>query len=113
MPNRPELQTKVDRFGNRISNHGVMRAVRFAKFSEAEERNAKTDLENKRSTWRARGFNRKSHAAMVVRETVREANAMADAVRARSGQDDWAENFALDLDRINTFDPEWSDAENR
>lgn len=71
---------------NRI---GTRREIRAAKRKEAETRNEKTHPDNRRVHWKAQGFSRKSVAARIIRETVAEGNRMAEAVRNRSGQEDW------------------------
>ncbi len=90
MPNRPEYQITYDARENRISNKGVSRAVKFAKRSEAEQRNAATPESKTRAYWRAYGFSRKSAASRLVRETVRDTNTMMEEIRAKSGLSDWA-----------------------
>lgn len=95
MPNRPELQTRYDSLGRRISNKGAMRTVRANKRAEAEARNAQTPEDRRRTYWRALGFDRQSHAARVIARTVAEANQIAEDVRARSGQDDWTSDLDL------------------
>lgn len=74
---------------NRLDGKGSARRVKLAKRTEAEERNAKTHPDKRRSHWRALGFVRESEASAIVRRTVAEANAIADDIREKSGMKDW------------------------
>lgn len=65
------------------------RTIRQKKRNEAELRNMKTHPDNRRVHWKAQGFSRKSVAARLIRDTVQEANAIADALREKTGLPDW------------------------
>lgn len=97
MPNRPELQNKGTGFhknplngqsqGPGTSHKGISREIRAAKREEAEERNADTPFDRKRSYWRERGFIRQSQAASLVTTTVADINAQAKIHKQRA--EDW------------------------
>lgn len=97
--NRPEVQNKgqgrrKDDNGKSIgpgtSHKGMSRLIRDHKRAEAEERNRRTNPDNRRVHWKAQGFPRKSVAARVVSNAVREANEIANSIREKSGLNDWA-----------------------
>lgn len=90
MPNRSELDEQEDNLGRRVSHKGIMRLIRQRKREEAEERNRNSAPDSRRQFWRDRGFSRKSDAVKIIKQTVSDANKIANVIREKSGMHDWA-----------------------
>ena len=85
MANRPEHQRSFE--SNHSSHRGVMRQIRANKRNEAELRNEESAPDKRRSYWRALGFDRQSHCARTIKETVADVNTQAKDNKQRS--QDW------------------------